>query len=173
MGWEPVEPAALPPRFVLASTGLCACHLVFALPIGVLAGTGELSATIGVELELGPPRESGGIESELVWLELRVGDRRVRSSGKSGWFENELVELERCPDLKQKTCFGCGLSDYSPYGLGLFGDLMCFRDNKLAYRAVRSKEDLFAIIDTVTEQVQETYVCCDFEPRVPGAGYRG
>ncbi len=177
-GWldslEPTEPTTLPPRFVLAAGGLSSCVLTFALPITVLAAGRELPASLGVELELGAPRPDQGLDRERVVLELAVEERHVRSSGRSGWFEDELVEIQRaCPDLRLVTCFGCGLSDYSPYGHGLFGNLMCFRGNKVAYRAVQSKQDLFAIIDTVTEQVQETHVCAEYEPRVPGAGYRG
>jgi hypothetical protein len=177
-GWldslEPLEPSTLPPRFVLAAGGLSSCALFFILPITVRAGERDLPASIGVELELGAPRPDQGLDRERVVLELVVDERRVRSSGRSGWFEDELVELQRaCPDLQLAICFGCGLSDYSPYGHGLFGNLMCFRGNKVAYRAVQSKQDLFAIIDTVTEQVQETHVCTEYEPRAPGTGYRG
>lgn len=177
-GWldslEPTGPATLPRRFVLAGGGLSSCFLTFALPIIVRAGERDLPASINVDLELGEPRPDQGLDRERVVLELVVDDRRVRSSGRSGWFEDELVELERaCPDLRFVTCFGCGLSDYSPYGHGLFGDLMCFRGTKVAYRAVQSKQDLFEIIDTVTEQIQETHVCDEYEPRVPGTGHRG
>ncbi|MBA2544438.1 MAG: hypothetical protein H0V17_32650, partial [Deltaproteobacteria bacterium] len=84
-------------------------------------------------------------------------------------------------DLQQKlpeggylrACIGCGLSDYSPIGNGLFGGLACFRETKTAYRAVSTKTGLFAIWDSLTEFVQETYVCPEFERRRPGAGYRG
>jgi hypothetical protein len=172
---EPAEGVPLPARFTLGDD-LCACQLRFALPISVMAGADELAASLGVELELGAPRllPRGGIDREVLRLELVVGDRRVRSSGTTGWFEDELVELARaCPDLHFKTCFGCGLSDYSPAGHGLFGGLMCFRDNKAAYRAVTTKCELFAIHDTFTEHVQETHVCPEWEARRPGSGYRG
>jgi hypothetical protein len=62
---------------------------------------------------------------------------------------------------------------YSPYGHGLFGGLACFRGNKAGYRAVTGKDDLFAVWDTMTEFVQETHLCPEFERRVPGTGYRG
>ena len=59
------------------------------------------------------------------------------------------------------------------WGHDLFGGLACFRDNKSGYRAVRSEGDSFRIWATVTEFVQETYLCPEFERRLPGTGYRG
>jgi hypothetical protein len=43
--------------------------------------------------------------------------------------------------------------------------------NKNAYLAVRGKHDLFRIWSTMTEFVQETYLCPEFLKRRPGAGY--
>jgi hypothetical protein len=72
-----------------------------------------------------------------------------------------------------KACINCAFSDYSPCGHGLFGGLACFRDNKQAYLSVQTKRDLFEIWSTMTEFVQETFLCSEFERRAPGAGYRG
>ena len=72
-----------------------------------------------------------------------------------------------------KACINCAFSDYSPVGHGLFGGLACFRGNKAGYRGVTSKGGLFKIWDTMTEFVQETYLCPEFEKRAPGTGYRG
>jgi hypothetical protein len=72
-----------------------------------------------------------------------------------------------------KCCFNCAFSDYSPAGSGIFGDMLCFRDNKEEYFKVKDKWDLFRIWETMTEHVQETYLCPEFEKRIPGTGYRG
>jgi hypothetical protein len=164
-----LAPGAPAPRFTTNEYGdLCACRLAFPLPITVIDEGHEVRATIFVELEFPPPGEPA-----ILVLELVAGDRRVRSPGRSGWFEDELLALQRETGLQFKTCFGCGLSDYSPYGHGMFGDLMCFRTNKAAYRAVDSKGALFAIWGSGCGYVEETHACDDFEPRRPGAGYRG
>ena len=72
-----------------------------------------------------------------------------------------------------KACINCSFSDYSPGGHDGFGTLLCFRDNKDAYLAVKGKRDLFQLMHKMTECVQETYLCPEFQRRVPGAGYRG
>jgi len=175
-GLEPVlrAGAALPPRFTLASGSLAACSLDVALPIPVGTSSGGFAATLEAPLALGAPAARGGIDGEALRLALEVEGERLTSAGKSGWFEDELVDLQRqLPEgAFLKTCFGCGLSDYSPYGHGLFGGLACFRTDKPAYRAVSSKDDLFRVLAT-GELVQETHLCPEFERRLPGTGYRG
>jgi hypothetical protein len=56
------------------------------------------------------------------------------------------------------------LSDFSPYGHGLFGNMICFRANKVGYVALPSGEDFdkdayFGATETVSEMVQETHLC--------------
>jgi hypothetical protein len=41
------------------------------------------------------------------------------------------------------------------------------------YRAVTGKDGLFDLWDTMTEYVQETHLCPEFERREPGTEYRG
>ncbi len=113
---------------------------------------------------------------DRVRLELSVMGKVYKSSGKSGgWFEDELLEIQvALPESTyMKACINCTFSDYAPAGNGMFGCMACFRDNKAGYLAVRNKSDLYRIWDTKTEWVQETYLCSEFERRVPGTGYRG
>lgn len=70
-------------------------------------------------------------------------------------------------------CITCAYSDYSPYGHGLWGGMACFRNTKAEYLATKTKSDVFRIWDSLTEQVQETYHCPQWQPRIPGTGYRG
>lgn len=49
--------------------------------------------------------------------------------------------------------------------------MRCHRGAKAQYLAVISKRDYWSV--PVTEDVMETYVCSDYERRVPGTGYRG
>jgi hypothetical protein len=76
-------------------------------------------------------------------LTLEYGDDRVASSGTSGWFEDELAQVQR--QLPQsvfiKACINCLFSDYSPSGHGLYGQMMCFRNIKTEYLQVKSKQD--------------------------------
>jgi hypothetical protein len=106
---------------------------------------------------------------------LKFEDQTLTSGGWSGWFEDELLDLQRQlpPGAYLKACINCAYSDYNPYGHGMFGCLACFRGNKAGYWAVGGKRDLLLVRDTMTEYVQETYLCPEFERRHPGTGYRG
>lgn len=175
-GLEPTQRDSLPERFTLdRERDLCHCALDFAIPHAVLTGTGREEGFLHVHLELGKPRVTGGLDHELVRLELRVGERRFASRGASGWFEDELDDVQRAlpSGWHLHSCYGCAYSDYSPAGHGLFGGLACFRGNKSGYLAVEDKVDLFKVWPTLTESVQETYVCPEFDRRRPRAGYRG
>ncbi|HEY1548283.1 MAG TPA: DUF6304 family protein [Kofleriaceae bacterium] len=154
---------------VLGHGSLCACELTWTMPIALDQGeTGSLEA----HLVLGSPDATGGIDREQLQLSLTCTRGTFRSAGTSGWFEDELLDLHKqLPSIR--VCINCAFSDYSPAGHGLFGGLACFRDNKDAYRAVTGKQQLFQIWETMTEFVQETFVCGEFERRRPGAGYRG
>jgi hypothetical protein len=53
------------------------------------------------------------------------------SGGKSGWFEDEMLDLQRSRPggTFMKACINWAFSDYSPHGLGLFGNMIIFRAN--------------------------------------------
>jgi len=76
-------------------------------------------------------------------------------------------------DIYFFNCFGCQFADYSVYGNGAFGNMMCFRNVKERYNAVISKLDYRQIHDSFDGMVQEVYLCDEFRRRRPGAGYRG
>ncbi|WIG59007.1 MAG: hypothetical protein OJF49_001754 [Ktedonobacterales bacterium] len=155
---------------------LCSCCIDCDIPIKVVAGNECMEATLHMHLDLGSPRPNGRIEHEYLQLTLAIGDATFISSGKSGgWFEDELGDIQRAlPEgMYTKSCINCAFSDYSIFGQGMFGDMACFRDNRQAYLAARGKREFMRIWDTKTEQVQETYLCPEFQRRTPGTGYRG
>ena len=49
--------------------------------------------------------------------------------------------------------------------------MLCHREAKVQYLAVRSKADYWSV--PVTERVPETHLRAEYERRVPGTGYRG
>lgn len=164
--------------FTLYYGSLCACLLECVMPLPVMVG-GELKAgQLMMRLQLGYPRPEGnrGIDQETLKLCLSFDGDSFWSKGTSnGFFEDQLRDIQHAlpKGTYLKACISCALSDYSPYGNGLFGDLACFRTNKAAYRQVTGKRDLLAIWDTMTEFVQETYLCSEFERRGSEIGYRG
>jgi hypothetical protein len=179
-GLEPLLDLADPrlASFTLDHGSLCACHLEWVMPLPVVVGQEFTTGQLQVYLELGSPRPEGnrGIDQEVLRLCLSFEGASFWSKGASGgWFEDELIDIQRAlPEgMYLKACVACAFSDYSPYGHGLFGSLACFRGNKAAYRHVTGKQGIFAIWNTMTEFVQETYCCPEFERRRPGTGYRG
>jgi hypothetical protein len=152
---------------------LCACTIECEMPMGIRAATGEETGTLSIRLELGAPL-AHRLESKTVRLSLRTSERTVESAA-FGDFEYALLDIQKQlpPGMFMVACINCAFSDYNPVGAGIFGCLACFRGQKDAYRAVASKDDLFDLWDSLTEFVQETHVCQEFERRKPGTGYRG
>ena len=173
---DPESPPALLDGFT-SSFGLCACDISLTMPLPVLTDGIETMARLKIDLHLGhpKPRSHAGVSSELVKLELTLSAICLQSSGKSGLFEDELLDLARQLPLGTsiKSCFFCQYSDYSPYGSGLIGSMMCFRNIKAEYSRVNGKDAFWTVHDRFDRQVQETYLCDDFSPRIAGTGYRG
>jgi hypothetical protein len=175
-GLSPVDGNAGSAAFTLNDGSLCSCSFAFDIPIPVISHGSEVAGRLHVELKLGAPASNGGIDCEQLKLILEYGEQdRVASPGDTGWFEDELVRIQRqLPEFVfMKACINCLFSDYSPYGHGLFGGMMCFRNMKSEYLQVKSKRDFFKIHGHQDRFVQETYLCPEFSRRISGTGYRG
>ena len=149
--------------------------LDFEIPLLVAYHIQIFRAVLRVHLEMdGVETDKMGGREELI-LELDVDGKCFRSCGKHGWFDDELQEIGNIlPEgMYIKSCFNCALSDYNPAGFGLFGGLACFRNTKQEYLSLKGKAAFFNLKDKITELVQETYLCSEFEKRIPGTGYRG
>jgi hypothetical protein len=87
------------------------------------------------------------------------------------WFEDGALRLDHAlRPHRLRCCVTCLYSDYSPGGHGLMG-IRCHRDARDQYLNIRSKADYWPV--PVTEEVPETYLCDQYQPRIPGTGYRG
>ncbi len=161
--------------FTLCSGDLCDCEIECDMPQIIVTKEDTVPANLHIHLRLGAPLPNGGVENEELQLRLDVNEKSYLSCGKHGWFEDELLELKAAlpNESYMKCCFSCAFSDYHPVGSGAFGTLACFRDNKHEYLKVKSKAALFHIWNTMTEWVQETYLCPEFEKRGLTTGYRG
>lgn len=181
-GFEPqdvADPAQLS-SFTFLHGSLCFCTIEANIALPVVTPTRAVDGLLTFELELGEPLPTGQMDRERLILRLAVNGQLYSSDGKSGWFEDEMLDVQRKlpPGTFMKACINCAFSDYSPYGHGLFGNMICFRANKSGYLALPAGKDFekdayFDVLATVSETVQETYLCPEFERRAPGTGYRG
>lgn len=162
-------------RFPHEAIVLCACTIEFTMPMPISNQGKMIMGLLTVHTELGVPAERGWLDHELLRLALRVGDQTYQGTGRNGRFEDELLEIQAAlPDgMYVQACINCAFSDYSVYGHDIFGDMACFRHCKAAYLAVKDKNDYMSMRCPTVDTVQETYLCSEFERRVPGTGYRG
>jgi hypothetical protein len=172
---EPKNEEHLPGRFRLHHGALCDCTFDFKMPILISDKHRLIQSQLSVTAKLGKPDNRGGLDKEEYKMSLTYDGKQIHSSGNSGWFEDELLEIQKQmpKDVFIKSCINCQFSDYSPYGHGAFGAMMCFRNLKQEYNKVRTKKDFWKIHDRYDRFVQETFICDEFERRVPGSGYRG
>jgi hypothetical protein len=172
-----IAPFDLHPKY----GGLCSYVLEFDIPIPVVVDDKLTHGTLHAKLELGAPTERGGVDKELLQLSLELGSETFASPDTTvlfaGYFEGEMLALQATlPDgAYMKACINCAFSDYSVYGHGCFGNMMCFRHEKARYLAVQGKDEYMNFVDDFgcEDMVQETYLCPEFQRRTPGTGYRG
>jgi hypothetical protein len=172
---DPHAPSARLASFTLNHQSLCACRLDLSVPVLVGGGESTAPGVLETRLDLGEPGPNGGLVHEYLAMRLVCGCGTYTRSGTSGWFEDALTEIQAQlpPGLFLQACINCLFADYSPYGHGCLGSMMCFRNLKAEYLRVRTKDDLWAVHDRCDARVQETHLCPEFQRRVPGTGYRG
>jgi hypothetical protein len=181
---EPVSHTAWadPGRFRLHHNALCGCELAWSQPMQLLhIEDGHITQhALQTKLRLGyPDPVRGGLDGEELWLGLEHEGQLVE--GRAGFYEEALSAIARALPAGHhlRCCWGCDLSDYSPYGQGLIGSMMCFVEHAAAYRAIDDTEHIKPALFDLIERAQpltfvaETHVCDRFAPRRTGAGYRG
>lgn len=170
---EPVmEGCEQPPD--LADGELASCTVEWRMPLTV-AGIETGVADLRVRLLLGDPDPRRGVDSIELELELALPTGTVGTAKSHGWMEDALLDLQGqlAEGVSLRACITCAFSDYSPAGAGLFGTMACFRGSKDAYRAVRTKWDLFRLLPESSGWVQETFLCDQYGRRASNTGYRG
>ena len=168
---ELVDPAAGAGQLPLNEAGeLSDCELSGDLPCSVAVGGRRRPVTIAFSLDL--RRAAAPLPDRGHRLRLSLVLDGVCCQVTDDWFEGGLPRLERAmpPGAQLMCCVTCLFSDYSPGGHGLTG-IRCHRGAKDQYLGVRSKADYWSV--PVTEEVPETYLCEEYQRRIPGTGYRG
>ncbi|MEV5354601.1 DUF6304 family protein [Streptomyces sp. NPDC086081] len=175
--------AGEPPEamFRFCDGDLCSCLLEWEQPLPVdVAGQGPRAGVLRCALRLGdpvpPPR--GGLDGQSLTVTLRLDGRTYGGAEEHDDFEAALYDIQHRlpPGARLRACVACAWSDYSPAGHGLMAGLACFRRTKDRYRRVDGKHGprgIFALWPALTEFVQETHRCGEFEPRGTHGGYRG
>jgi hypothetical protein len=150
--------------------GLTECILTGELPAALESTSGPQPTAVRFELDL--RRATPAPRRPRHVLRLSCALDGVEKAVTDDWFEDGLLALERklAPGVRLRACITCLYGDYSPDGHGLTG-MRCHRDAKEQYLTVQSAEDYWDV--PVTEEVLETYLCPEYQRRVPGTGHRG
>jgi hypothetical protein len=168
---EPLDHSAATGQLPLNRAGeLYDCVLSGDLPCILAVGEQRRPVTIAFSLDLHPGIASRPGSTHELSLSLVLD--AVPYQVTDDLFLEGVLRLEQAlpPGAQLACCATCLFSDYSPDGRGLTG-IRCHRDAKDQYLAVRSKRDYRSV--PVTEDVPETYLCDEYQRRVPGTGYRG
>ncbi len=133
----------------------------------------NINGTIFCRLNLGFPDPKQKGCSERLRIILRYGDEEYYSSGNTGHFENELLEIQKNlpASVYLKLCLICQFAGYHPLGNGLFGCMFCFRKVKSEYINMKSKDEYFPLFNHAICNMQETHLCDEYELRKPKTGY--
>lgn len=153
-----------------ASGALTECVLLGYLPCELEDAGRRGEAAIRFALDLRPGAFQNRGSPQNLELSILIEGTTVKIT--DDWFEDGVQRLESLlpKPFQLVCCVTCLYSDYSPGGHGLMG-MRCHRGAKAEYLAVKSKAEYWSV--PVTEDVPETYLCEEYERRIPGTGYRG
>jgi len=144
------------------------CIIECEIPIPVVVGAKVVPGSLHVHLDF---RGSAPTRQEVLKLKLAYNEVSFESSGKShGYFEYELWEIQAAmpKDTYIKACINCTFSNIGRYQ-GMFGALACYRGNKDRYFGMRDDRkpgSKWALLEIMTEAVQEVHLCPEFEPEM-------
>ncbi|MGI5499663.1 hypothetical protein [Lentzea sp. CA-135723] len=112
-----------------------------------------------------------GGDMGVVRFSLDLRDEKLTLSDETRTVDADVFETGMQQlGVTSECCFTCLFSDYAPGGQAVLG-MRCHRDVRERYLAVRSKADYWHV--PVTQDVPETYLCGEYQRRIPGTGYRG
>jgi hypothetical protein len=132
----------------------------------------ELKSVLRMDLNLETPIPTSYQTNAIFSITI---ENKEFKTNKVQTFEGglETIKSELPVDYKLKCCYGCAFADYSVYGQGFFGTMLCFKNIKEEYLKVQNKDEYMDIMDNNDRRVQETFLCNEFKERETGTGYRG
>ncbi len=154
-------------------------RLDFVMPLPILTHSKLVTGDLRVHMRLGDDIERDpAYEVDYLKLWLDYEDVHLEARKESGHFEIDLNDImTQLPNSDSiQTCINCQWSDYSPYGSGMFGTMMCLRNYKTMYQKVFNKTAFLQMVYPEGKAigfdcVQETYCCDQFEKRDRTFGY--
>ncbi|WP_300675495.1 DUF6304 family protein [Soonwooa sp.] len=125
----------------------------------------EIEVDLDFHFELSEKHE----EARIVF---KINDNYFEA--KNGFMELIFDNLQKQFDGKYrfKNCYGCLYGDYSVYGQGFMGPVLCFKNQKEAYLKVQNKDEYMDLGPQESTQ-QEIFCCDEYEIRDKSVGYRG
>ncbi len=171
----PETPPVLLKQFTLNGEDVCDCTITCDITQVVSTPAIRHVGVLHVKVCLGQPAANGGIDKEDLQLRITYGECDFTSQDIGGLFECSLLDLQKQMPTAHHlvNCFACAYADYFYGGQSMFGSMVCFRECKAEYLAVRTKDDYIAVWDKNAGPVQETGICPEFTRRSPKTGYRG
>jgi len=161
-------------NFNLCLGELCSYSIDCDIPVRFVSNDGDSTTHLHVHIEYGMFDELNKINHEVLHFMLEHDGQVYQSDGKNLYstFDEQLTTLQDVlpKDVYLKACWSCSFSDYDIAGSGMFGDMACFRNTKNEYLQVKNKVELTKLWDQRAEDVQEIYLCSEFEKRQPGVG---
>ncbi|WP_353101693.1 DUF6304 family protein [Myroides odoratus] len=111
-------------------------------------------------------------QEEYAFLTFQLDDKKYEA--KHSLMELLLDDIQRQfeGNYRFKNCYGCLYGDYSVYGQGFMGPVLCFKNQKKAYLEVQNKSDYMHLEKQDTTQ-QELFCCESYACRDRVLGYRG
>jgi len=88
------DPAQLA-SFTFLHGSHCFCTIEADIALLVVTPTGAVDGLLTFELELGEPLPTGPMDRERLTLRLAVNGQTYASDGHSGWFEDEMLDVQR------------------------------------------------------------------------------
>lgn len=157
---------------------VCSCTFNIKIPQLIIGSETKEKFVVNMNIEyvLGDERPinlGSGLEFEKIYLSFQIIGELFKSEGDFFEFLFEDIQSQFNGRYILNNCFGCLYSDYSIYGQGALGSMMCFVRQKDEYIKVKNKSEYEANLTEDYDIVQEVFLCNKFQIRRKGTGYRG
>jgi len=145
------------------------CTLIFHLPITVSKNDIDQQTILDLEITIGT--EEDPMNYKISSQRLTLENYSVQN--KNGIVETGFNDLKNAlpNNIKLKCCFNCAYSGFSLYSSGFFGCIICYRNAKIEFLNIKSKDDYVEISEKGVDKYMETHLCDEFEYRIAKTGY--